>query len=131
MRLFVAVDLSASARNAVRGAIYWLRRKPCLDGLTVRWVEIDRLHITLQFLGEIESPGAVATAGLFACRLRQKPFDAQLIGGGVFPLVGRPSVIWVGVDQRASQWFGLPEEVSTRLASIGFSLDSKPYHMPT
>ena len=73
----------------------------------------------------------MATAGLFACRLRQKPFDAQLIGGGVFPLVGRPSVIWVGVDQRASQWFGLHEEVSTRLASIGFSLDSKPYHMPT
>ena len=54
MRLFVGVELPPDVRSQVDRAVETLRTRirgssPRLDA---RWVESDKLHITLWFLGE-------------------------------------------------------------------------------
>ncbi|MXY16797.1 MAG: hypothetical protein F4Y57_07320, partial [Acidobacteria bacterium] len=62
MRLFVAVDLDPPAREAVAGAIAALRRHPVIVSASVKWVEPRNLHLTLRFLGEVETCAAAAAA---------------------------------------------------------------------
>lgn len=53
MRLFIAVNPDPGAAQHLQQAIEPLRDDPALSG--VRWVPVDRWHITLAFIGEVES----------------------------------------------------------------------------
>jgi len=55
MRLFVAVSLPSDVMALVRDL-------PRPDLASLRWTTEDQWHITLRFLGEVETPAAVADA---------------------------------------------------------------------
>lgn len=89
MRLFVAIAIpdDVSARlSAVMGG---------LDG--ARWVDPENFHLTLRFVGEVDSGVADDLEGALA-GLQSPAFDLQLKGFGHFERSGRPRALWADVE---------------------------------
>jgi len=89
-RLFVAVDLPADVREDIANICHGIPG--------VRFVDPAQMHLTLQFLGEVDE------ACFQECRevLSAVPsgtFTLSLKGVGYFPPRGRPRVLWVGVKE--------------------------------
>jgi 2'-5' RNA ligase len=61
MRLFVAVDLDDASREAIGAEQTRLRRALDAEGRPAwKWVRLDRMHLTLVFIGEVDAPAAEA-----------------------------------------------------------------------
>ena len=129
MRLFIAVDLdepvrAAAARLVKRLAKALAAARPAAD---VRWVEADRMHLTLRFLGEVAEPMATALQTAFTPVMSTPSFDIELAGVGTFPPSGPPRVIWIGLIEGAAQLETLHHEVGTRLKRLRIEDEDRPF----
>ena len=123
-RLFVAVELPAAVRTAIRDATEpWRRSLPDL-----RWISGEALHLTIAFIGAVDagqvaaiaSAVEVAAAGL-------APVPTGLTRFGRFPEGGRAArVLWVGLDDPGG---GLTRVAAAVTAALdGFlQADGRPY----
>jgi 2'-5' RNA ligase len=131
MRLFVAADLDAGAREAVSAAVARLRARAEGDrrGSTrgVSWVEARNLHLTLHFLGEIEEARLPSLADALAPGLGLAPPRVGLGGWGVFPARGAARVIWLGVTAGAEALAFAHAELGRRLSAAGITADARPF----
>ena len=99
IRAFIAIELDDGVRRAAAAAARALREGP--GGDRVRWVRAENLHVTLRFLGDIES----ARVSPLARDLREavadlRGFQMQLGRVGVFPSARRPRVVVIDVAPR-------------------------------
>jgi 2'-5' RNA ligase len=95
MRLFVALEVPEVPRREVRRRLSTVRdRLP-----RARWVDPEQIHVTLAFLGEVETAKLRQLAERLAAAFAPfAPMDLRLSGGGTFP-PGRPArVAWIGVE---------------------------------
>ncbi len=105
LRAFIAIHLppALTARLAETAA----RLAPSLPPRAVRWVDPERMHLTLHFLGEVavdRLPPLYAAMDDEAAR--HEPFTMALDRLGCFPNPRRARVIWVGLtdpEQRAAR----------------------------
>ena len=124
MRLFVAIDLPETLRQAVEA-----RLAPLRGSLPrARWVRVENLHLTLVFLGEVEAELvpllATELAAVFA---RHLPFSLGLRDGGAFPPRGPGRVIWLGVEAD-SGLAALQREVAEAASSVlGLEPETRPF----
>lgn len=101
IRVFAAVRVAGQASQeliATRKRLEGILPRRVLE--TMEW-ERGGYHITLRFMGGL-SPQQVqlldlSTAGSVSGRPRHRQFDLSLGGLGMFPEVGPPRVVWVGV----------------------------------
>lgn len=96
LRAFIAVEIPLAIRQAVCHATSDLQKR---TGSLVRWVPIDKMHLTLKFLGDI-SPSTIdmLTQMLQAETDHFQCFDFRLTGLGSFPSLKRPRVIYIGIQ---------------------------------
>ncbi|MEO2153610.1 MAG: RNA 2',3'-cyclic phosphodiesterase [Aquificota bacterium] len=94
-----------------------------------KWIQPQNLHITLQFVGEVDRLTLVEllkttqeVANTF------KPFKITYKGLGIFPHLKRPRILWVGVDQGASHLKRLAKTVVNANRSLNIRPDTKPFH---
>lgn len=94
MKLFLALSLSSVARNSL--AEYLPKVQEKLDRQGMKWVQPDKWHVTLVFLGDedAESVTALAQEALAG----KKEVRLQVGGINAFPDTTRPGVLWLGVD---------------------------------
>jgi 2'-5' RNA ligase len=116
-RLFVAVDLTENAREAVCGI--------CTGIPGVRWVDGSQLHLTLRFIGDADD-------SLFG-RMRKEladiaaaPFSLILRGVGCFPPRRDPRVLWVGVE-RSEDLLSLQRRIEEALERCGIEPESRGF----
>jgi 2'-5' RNA ligase len=132
-RLFIALPLPDEARRAIEALVAGVRLAPepavgeRRDPKDVRWVRMDGLHVTLRFLGPTEPDriAAVRTAVEAAAR-RVKPFELGLAGGGAFPNLARPRVLWLGLARGLDRLDDLTRRVAGALAEQGWPHDDRP-----
>ncbi|WP_029459496.1 RNA 2',3'-cyclic phosphodiesterase [Solidesulfovibrio alcoholivorans] len=87
------------------------------------------VHLTLKFLGDVPTAGpdgidAVAAAlgaVVFA------PFALRFGGGGFFPDMVRPRVVWAGLAAGAPECQALAARVDAALAPCGIAPEARPY----
>lgn len=91
MRLFVAVYPPDEVRWDLR------RHLIAAGGTGARLTPIERWHITLAFLGEVEGQRLTAVQRALDLVSVPKGTELRLRGGGRFGR-GRSSVLWAGVD---------------------------------
>lgn len=96
-RIFVAIDISDRARIRVTDYIEDLRGE--FSNLRVGWEKAEKLHLTLKFLGDIDSnelqnltEAVEKTAQQFA------NFKFQISQTGVFPSNRNARILWLGID---------------------------------
>jgi 2'-5' RNA ligase len=94
----------------------------------VVWVAPENFHLTLKFLGGIDT-GRVpdvdkALADAVAGR---SPFQLTLRGLGAFPSVGRPRIIWAGIADGAAELAAVAARVDHALVPLGFPAEERPF----
>jgi RNA 2',3'-cyclic 3'-phosphodiesterase len=128
MRLFFAVELAPAVRAAAAAAGRHLAA--ALDAvapLEARWIPDDNLHVTLWFLGEVEGAQLDALHAAAAVPFATAPFDLRLGGFGVFPPLGPPRVIWMGIMSGADGLQALHAGLSVRLQPLGFEPERRRF----
>ncbi|HXX45393.1 MAG TPA: RNA 2',3'-cyclic phosphodiesterase [Candidatus Acidoferrales bacterium] len=122
MRLFVALDFPDSIRDAIRDLIAKL--KPlCKDA---RWVRPEGMHVTLKFIGHVDTekldPIITALAGVHS----SAPVDMRFRGVGFFPTERRPRVFWCGIE--ASPNLGeLAAGIEHALVPLGIEAEKREF----
>ncbi len=116
-RLFIALDLPAKIKAAI-GLL-------CTGLPGARWVPAEQLHLTLRFIGDLPPSLLTEVKGQLAA-VRAKPFPLQLEGLGLFPLVGRPRVLWVGL-KKSDALLELRTEVDRALDHLDIPPDKKQF----
>lgn len=87
-RLFIAITPPEPIRDLLAD---------CMEGMEgARWQSDDQLHLTLRFVGEVDSPLANDLAERLGT-LRHPPFPLAISGVGHFEQKGRPRAIWAGI----------------------------------
>jgi 2'-5' RNA ligase len=124
IRAFVAVQISPPIRDRAKKLIELLR----VTEAKVKWVEPQNLHLTLKFLGDVESielprickAVADATAPL-------PPFEVLVAQAGAFPSGERPRTIWLGATQGQDEMVELHQRVERALSPLGFREEQRRF----
>ena len=125
LRTFVALLLPERVRAGLAAVTAELRAQS--RGLS--WVPPDNLHLTLRFLGEIDSStlervrDAVAVAAAAV-----PPFTVSLGGLGGFPAGRAPRVLWASVATGGERIEALFAELEAALVSRGIPGETRAFH---
>ena len=121
MRLFVALSIPSEVRENIAALIHALRHADSKP----RWVNPENLHVTLKFIGEVESQLVPAICEAFAAISVAHPLPLAIHGVGFFPSAGRPSVAWIGIEAPPTLAF-LASEINRLLTPLGIPPETKP-----
>ena len=129
MRLFVAVEISDSLKIAAVEAAERFRQRLSRQKvqLDARWVPAGNLHITLQFIGDVDDKRATAIVAALRPSFPHDPFEVVLRGLGAFPASGPPRIIWLGVVDGQAGLAALHGETAARLQPLGIEPERRPY----
>ncbi len=116
-RLFIALPLPAHVKDAIGRAQEELRS--ALPAARARWTRREQLHVTLKFLGNVDSQLVDELTGRMthACA-RFGPLQLHARGLGMFPNPRRPRVIWARVADRHERLGALQRIVETAAAAF-------------
>ncbi len=124
LRLFWAVNLPLGVKMKLAGLQAYLRTSP----VDVKWVEQQNLHLTVKFLGDVESSRvSEITRAVNKVAAGTGGFQLELSGIGFFPGTRRPRVIWVGVQGEVHKFRMLHKRVEECLVALGWELDSQSF----
>ncbi len=124
IRTFVAIETPPDVRRRAAALVERLRGSPA----KVRWTELDSMHWTLNFLGDVddtEIPAICAAVAEAAAPLAS--FDLEVRGVGAFPTTGRPRTLWLGVGDGEEQMVLLQSALVDRLERLGFRAEARRY----
>ncbi len=124
-RLFLAVPLPGEVISLVDTMTTRLQA----EEWPVRWTAAGNAHITLHFLGEVESASAeLLRMALPEVVARHERFDLRTADLGVFPNMKRPRIIWLGLYGPAHRLHTLRDEIGALLKDYEFDLEEKEFH---
>lgn len=96
-------------------------------GASIKLVEVENIHITLKFLGDIEDH-QVGEVSRVIRDISFEPFEFTVEGVGVFPNMKRPKTIWAGISSGVSELANLFNVVNGGLMKLGFEKDKRRFH---
>lgn len=95
IRAFLAIGLDED----LKPKIYKLIKEFKQIDAKIKYVELENLHLTLKFFGEIDTEGLALIEKAIANVLSEfEPFTIKIAGCGAFPNANRIKVIWVGIE---------------------------------
>jgi RNA 2',3'-cyclic 3'-phosphodiesterase len=124
VRTFIAVVASPEIRQAARKLAEALR--PATGDL--KWIGLENLHWTLQFLGDVDQleipsiGNAVSSAAQeFEC------FELEARGVGAFPAPDKPRTLWIGAGVGAQTMVALQVAIQHKLDRLGYRGESRRF----
>jgi RNA 2',3'-cyclic 3'-phosphodiesterase len=120
MRLFVALDIPPSIRNAISSYVDELRR----IAPTAKWVSPESYHVTLKFIGEWKRDVREVIAALE--QVKAAPLDVAFRGCGFFPNARAPRVFWIGIHggENLAQ---LAKQVDESCSTLGIEKEDREF----
>ena len=117
IRLFISLPVPEPVRVEVEKLQKELRK--LTPGGGARWVRPDQVHLTLKFLGDVDSDqtGPLVEAVREACQ-GFAPLKLRAMQVGFFPGEHRPRVLWVGISGATEELRSLQQAVE--VAALGF-----------
>jgi RNA 2',3'-cyclic 3'-phosphodiesterase len=125
IRTFIAVSISEQIRKNALRVINRLA-KTTND---YKWIEPENMHITLNFLGEIDerlTPDVCRSIDQIAHQI--EPFLISFAGVGAFPSNNRPRVIWMGVDQGTDELVALNRLITQEMLELRIPKDRHQFN---
>lgn len=113
VRAFIAVDFPSEVVKEIARIQGILG----LQKFTGKTTELENLHLTLKFLGEIDA-GKVEEVRKVLREIKLSGFEARLAESGTFNHRGIPSIVWVKVGGQGI--FDLQAAVDKALEKVGF-----------
>lgn len=125
IRTFIAIPLPQSVKAALNDLCNQLG--PQFPKEAVRWVQPERMHLTVRFLGDTvvsQIPNIITQLD----QLELQPIRLQLNEVGCFPNRNRPRVLWVGLKEEMAQLVQLKEAVDQQLVPLNWPLETRKYN---
>jgi len=95
----------------------------------VRWVNPEKIHLTLKFFGNIEESRIDPIFKFIGEVIRNThPFSLKVRGVGAFPSLKNPRVIWMGLVNGKEVLASLQKQIEIQLGKIGFQPEDRPFH---
>jgi 2'-5' RNA ligase len=117
MRLFVALALPDQLRVELASI---------MGGVAgVRWIPAQNLHLTLRFIGEVQSWQAQEIDDALAA-VRPRAFELQVAGVGTFERDGRVTALWANVE-RSERLSHLAQKIETALQRAGLPPERRKF----
>jgi len=122
-RVFLAVEVPAAVRDALTEPLRAL--EPLQE--VVRANPVERMHLTLHFLGHLPAPDVERLEPVLApAVLRHQRFQLTAQGVGAFPGIGRPQVLWAGISgPELSRLTALQTDLGGVLRASGLPVDDR------
>jgi 2'-5' RNA ligase len=125
IRSFIAVELPSLVKQELT-ALEELLKKRCPQ--VIRWVDPNIIHLTLKFLGDIDSERLdeinlaidEAAGGI-------SPFGIVLKEVGAFPNLNRVNIVWVGANGDLDKLDALQKQIELNLEQLGFPREDRAF----
>jgi 2'-5' RNA ligase len=125
-RTFIALDVSAAAREACRDHIERLRRM--FPNVRVGWELPEKLHMTVKFLGDTDDAAVRRLQEkIDAVAKDTSPFWLRLSKTGVFPSPSRPRIIWIGLEDATGSTEAIHAAIESACAELGYEIDNRTF----
>jgi len=125
VRLFVSVDLPDALADEVAAVQSWFDDVP-----GVRTTDPTQAHVTLAFLGDVDETRVPAVEDTLRDAVGEAgvaPFEATVVGLGVFPSEDYVTVVWVGFDDGREELTALHRAVRPALEGLGFEFEDRAF----
>ena len=125
VRCFIAIELPQEAKRPVAQLQDRLRQ----GGVSgIRWADPEGVHLTLKFLGRVDTRRLPEIAEAMARAARENiSFSLELSGIGVFPNPSRPRVVWVGLRGDTERLVRLQKDIESGLVPLGFPREARGF----
>jgi 2'-5' RNA ligase len=125
VRAFIAIDLSPEILQHLEQVSVQLKKR--LEGVPVRWVPVDNIHLTLKFLGDVSLANVDMLKKILQTEVDgHHAFEISVGGLGAFPSTRRPRVVWVGVEAPA-ELAAVQNGVESAMARLGYAREERPF----
>jgi 2'-5' RNA ligase len=95
----------------------------------VRWVNPEKIHLTLKFFGNIEESRIDLLLKSIEEPIRNTlPFSLKVRGVGAFPNLKNPRVIWIGLVNGREVLISFQKQIETQLEKIGIQPEDRPFN---
>lgn len=125
IRSFIAIELPRNLKTAISRLQEQLKTGSTAP---VRWVNPDNTHLTLKFLGDIDT--AVVDDITKALGEAARGVPSILLGAeglGAFPNNNRVQVVWVGLTGELDKLQKLQQRIDKELTPLGFPPEKRAF----
>jgi 2'-5' RNA ligase len=124
IRAFIALELPPTVISLLHTVQQDLKQHK----IRARWVRPENIHLTLKFIGDINSGDIDAiSAAMTAAANGIAPITLAARGIGVFPTIKRPRVIWIGLGGDIRPLLDLQSGLEKKLADVGVARDKRSF----
>jgi RNA 2',3'-cyclic 3'-phosphodiesterase len=125
IRSFLAIELPKSILKEIEEVQGDLKSTHA----DVRWVNPEKIHLTLKFFGNIEESRIDPIFKSIEEVIRNTlPFSLKVRGVGAFPNLRNPRVIWMGLIDGKEVLASFQRQIDTQLEKIGFQPEDRSFH---
>jgi RNA 2',3'-cyclic 3'-phosphodiesterase len=125
IRSFIAIELPGTVKDGLKKIQQHLRSA---DSSGAKWVEPDGIHLTLKFLGDVETGRIDRIIRLMEDASHiTGPFRLELKGLGAFPNLRKTQVVWVGISGDLDKLQLLQKRLEDDLARSGFPPEGRDF----
>ena len=123
VRLFIAINLPESERNAIHESTAPLRAA----ARSVTWVAPDCIHLTMKFLGEQSAEDVLRLRDAIAAVARRfQPLRLDVSGVGAFPHLRSPRIFWMGIGADPKLEL-LHHDLEVACEALGHEVDARAF----
>jgi 2'-5' RNA ligase len=125
IRAFIAVELPSFLKKEL-GRIESVLKAG--NTTPVKWVDFESIHLTLKFLGDIESSrvGEIIEGIKNAC-VGISPFELKIKGLGVFPNPARTRIAWVGLVDATDELSLLQRNIESEMEKLEYERETRKF----
>ena len=125
IRAFIAIELNSDTQEGLARIQSELRSARA----DVKWVKPQNIHLTLKFLGNIDSSQAEKIKQILdEIGNKFKSFESDLNELGAFPKPKTPRVIWVGMQKGKDQVISIVNDLENKISEIGILREDRTFH---
>ena len=127
MRLFLAVEPDRPAAAALGRRLSDVQQTLGDMASALRWTPAQNVHVTLNFLGEVDRARYERLARELGRMIELAPFVVRFGPLEVFPVVGPPRVLWLSLAEPCPELGVLRTRVEARVVRSGWTLEDRPF----
>ena len=125
IRAFIAVELPNSIKVALAQLQDSLKQS---KHASVKWVDPGSIHLTLKFLGNIDTATIPELANAMSEATKGiAPFQLELGELGAFPNLRAPRVVWVEIRGEIAPLSTMQRNIDRALTSFGFLPEKRSF----
>ena len=124
IRTFIAIKLP----DSVKKTISVFQQDASGEGLKLRWVKPENVHVTIKFIGDISKNLAdQIKEEIFSAPPLYNTFALAFGGTGVFPNLRQPRVLWAGITKGVKELTEIAEILDEKLAVLSIPRENRPF----